>query len=38
MGTLDKSGKNIKSFGKGFKNINNESLLNTPDRKELFKV
>lgn len=38
MGTLDKSGKNIKSFGKGFANINNESLLNTPDRKQLYSL
>jgi len=37
-GTLDKTGKNIKSFGKGFKNINNEGLLDTPDRKELFSL
>jgi len=36
MGTFDKSGKNIKSFGKGFANINNNSLLNTPDRKHLY--
>jgi hypothetical protein len=38
MGTLDKSGTNIKSFGKGFTNINNGSLLNTPDRKQLFSL
>jgi len=36
MGTLDKSGKNIKSFGKGFANINNKRLLNTQDRKQLY--
>jgi hypothetical protein len=36
VGILDKSGKNIKSFGKGFANMNNESLLNTPSRRQLF--
>lgn len=34
-GTFDKAGTNIKSFGKGFANINNESLLSTPSRQQL---
>ena len=34
IGTLDKAGENIKSFGKGFANIN-ENLLNTPGRQQL---
>jgi hypothetical protein len=34
IGTLDKAGENIKSFGKGFANIN-ENLLNTSGRQQL---
>ncbi len=36
-GTLDKAGKNIKSFGKGFANINDD-LLRTPDRLQLYNL
>lgn len=34
-GTFDRTGNNIKSFGKGFDSINNEKLLNTPGRQKL---
>lgn len=37
-GTLDKPGKNIKRFGKGFANISNENLLNTPGRQQLYNL
>jgi hypothetical protein len=36
-GTFDKAGKNIKSFGKGFANMN-EKLLTTPDRQQLYNL
>ena len=36
-GKLDKAGKNIKSFGKGFANID-ENLLNTPGRQQLYNL
>ena len=37
-GTLDKTGKNIKKFGKGFANISNENLLNTPGLQQLYNL
>jgi len=37
-GTFDKTGNNIKSFGKGFEGINNEDLLKTPDRRKLYNL
>jgi len=37
-GTFDKAGNNIKTFGKGFANISIESLLNTPDRHQLYNL
>lgn len=37
-GTLDKKGKNIKRFGKGFANIISENLLNTPGRQQLYNL
>lgn len=37
-GTSDKAGKNIKGFGKGFANINNENLLSTPDQQQLYNL
>ena len=37
-GTLDMAGTNIKSFGKGFANISNENLLNTPGRQQLYNL
>jgi len=37
-GTFDKAGNNIKSFGKGFANINNENLLNTPGTQQLYNL
>ena len=37
-GAFDKAGNNIKTFGKGFANIRNENLLNTPDRQQLYNL
>jgi hypothetical protein len=37
-GIFDKVGKNIKGFGKGFANINNENVLSTPDRQQLYNL
>jgi hypothetical protein len=37
-GTFDKAGKNIKSFGKGFAYVNDKSLLNTPNREQLYNL
>jgi hypothetical protein len=37
-GTFDKAGKNIISFGKGFANIKDENLLNTPGRQLLYNL
>src|SRR6185312_8598909 len=37
-GIFEKSGKNIKSFGKGFANTNDKNLLNTSGRQQLYKL
>jgi len=37
-GIFEKSGKNIKSFGKGFANTNDKNLLNTSGRQQLYNL